>query len=235
MTPVLWEVGGSIRDSFMGIDSKDKDFAVEAESFDAMREFLVSEGYTIFVETPHFLTIRAHFPKGHEQFGKTTADFVLCRKDGAYSDGRRPDEVTPGTILDDLARRDFTINAMARKVGDDQILDPHDGYTDLHNGTLRCVGSAAARITEDPLRVMRALRFVICKGLTPDAELHQEMTNRLIGISLESVSIERIRDELFRCFRFDTLRTMRLLSTEFEDIGKAVLEGPLWLKPTLEE
>ena len=109
----IYQVGGSLRDECLGRPCKDFDFSVEAPSYEAMREHLVQDGYTIFLEKPEYLTIRARFPKGHPQ-ERVCADFVLCRKDGFYSDGRRPDTVEPGTIYDDLARRDFTMNAMAR-------------------------------------------------------------------------------------------------------------------------
>jgi len=106
----LFEVGGHVRDGLLGIKSKDIDMAVEAPSWEAMREFVKHNTKKIFLEKEEFLTIRA---MGHDGLPK---DFVLCRKDGAYSDGRRPDTVEAGTIFDDLARRDFTVNAIAKEV-----------------------------------------------------------------------------------------------------------------------
>ncbi len=100
----IYLVGGSIRDQLLGLKSKDLDYAVEAGSYEEMRDYIKENG-KIFLETPEYLTIRAHLKNGEP------ADFVLCRKDGEYSDGRRPDKVTPGTLYDDLARRDFTVNA----------------------------------------------------------------------------------------------------------------------------
>src|SRR5688572_2507881 len=118
MTVKVFEVGGAVRDKLLGLRPKDIDFAVEAPSFKAMHEFVSSTCSTIFLIKPEFLTIRAH----HATMG--AVDFVLCRKDGAYSDGRRPDTVEPGTIFDDLARRDFTINAMAFDE-EGNLIDPH--------------------------------------------------------------------------------------------------------------
>lgn len=120
----FYQVGGSVRDSFIGLKSKDIDYAVEAPSFDAMREAIKERGGEIFLETPQFLTIRANVP------GMGACDYVLCRKDGEYVDGRRPETVTAGTILDDLARRDFTMNAIAI-AEDGTILDPFDGRKDI--------------------------------------------------------------------------------------------------------
>jgi len=121
-----FEVGGCLRDEFKGIPSKDVDFAVEAPSFEAMRDELIEDGFEIFEERPEFFTIRAKVPKGNPLEDRTrVADFVMCRKDGPSSDGRRPDFVEPGTIFDDLARRDFTVNAIARNAITGEIIDPH--------------------------------------------------------------------------------------------------------------
>src|SRR6187431_1537064 len=104
-------VGGYVRDEILGVQSKDIDFAVEAKSYDAMKEDILRRGMTIFQERPQFFAIRAR----HPQMGGV--DFTLCRKDGFYSDYRHPDDVRIGDIYDDLARRDFTVNAIARKEG----------------------------------------------------------------------------------------------------------------------
>lgn len=126
MNVKFYQVGGSVRDKIMGIKPHDIDFAIGAESFGAMREAILARGGKIFLEMEKFFTIRANLP----ELG--SADFVLTRKDGSYSDGRRPDGVTVGTILDDLARRDFTMNAIAINVETGDILDPFDGTGDIH-------------------------------------------------------------------------------------------------------
>lgn len=218
MTITMFEVGGCVRDSLLGIPSKDIDFSVEAPSFDAMREFLVNEGFTIFTEAGEFLTIRAHFPRSHPEHGKTTADFVLCRKERGSLDGRHPESVEPGTIFDDLARRDFTVNAMARRLRADgttgPLLDPHNGHADLAAMTLRFVGNPQERIKEDALRVLRAVRFVVTKGfsLAPQTQLALSLFDLDL---LAAISTERIKDEMEKCFRFSTITTMRLL----DDLG----------------
>lgn len=210
----FFEVGGCVRDEIMGIRSKDIDFAVEADSFDAMRAHLESEGFTIFVETPEFLTIRAHFPSGHLEHGRTTADFVLCRKERGSLNGRHPEHVEHGTILDDLARRDFTVNAIARRLSDEvdngEILDPHNGRADIATRTLRFVGDPFERIDEDALRVLRAVRFHVTKGFEFAAETAAALT-AFEHAKLAAVSTERVKDELEKCFRTDTILTMRTL------------------------
>ena len=109
----IYQVGGSVRDEFLNIKSKDIDYAVEADSFGDMRKYMIDNGYNIFLETPQYFTIRAKFPDSHE-CNHLVADFALCRIDGQYSDGRRPDKVHRATIHEDLSRRDFTINAIAK-------------------------------------------------------------------------------------------------------------------------
>ena len=206
----LFEVGGCVRDSIMGIPTKDIDFAVEASSFDAMREFLVNDGFKIFVETPHFLTIRAHFPKHHPLHGHTTADFVLCRKERGSLDGRHPEHVEPGNIFDDLARRDFTVNAIARDLGTRELIDPHSGVTDIRERALRFVGDPQERIQEDALRVLRAIRFAVTKGFRITKETAYALCTFDLDL-LAAISTERIKDELEKCFRHNTIRTMGFL------------------------
>lgn len=231
MTIRLFEVGGCVRDDMLGVTSKDIDFAVEAPSFDAMRASLTGDGFTIFLETPEFFTIRARFPRGSERNG-LTADFVLCRKDGPMTDGRRPDFVEAGTLADDLRRRDFTVNAMAR-AEDGTLIDPHGGAEDLRTRTLRCVGAPADRLGEDALRALRAIRFCVTKGFTMEPWLRSTMASPALAEQLRSVSKERQREEMLKAMRHDTLATLDALAT-FPLIRDAVFSDGLWLKPTLE-
>lgn len=122
----IFEVGGCVRDEILGVPSKDIDFAMEAPSFQAMKEYMEAENFKIFLETPEYFTIRAKFPNS-----SLVADFVLCRKEFGYSNNRHPDLVEVGTIYDDLSRRDFTINAIAKSLDSGEFLDPHNGIDDL--------------------------------------------------------------------------------------------------------
>lgn len=221
MNVCMYLVGGCVRDELLGLKTKDIDFSVEIADlegapidvgFAAMREHLEREGFHIFVETPEFLTIRAHFPKDHPEHGRTTADFVLCRQEGPYSDGRRPDWVKVGRLTHDLARRDFTVNAMARTEKSHILIDLHDGQRDLETMTLRCVGDPMERFREDALRVMRAMRFMVCKGFHFDGDLLYAMNTDEVIDALAEISVERREHELRLMFQHDTLRTMELLT-----------------------
>ena len=106
-----YEVGGAVRDRIRGARSKDVDFAVEADSYQAMVDDIKNRGGFIFLESPQHLTVRARMPL----IGP--ADFVLCRSDGRYIDGRHPETVTPGDIYDDLARRGRLVNGEPQATG----------------------------------------------------------------------------------------------------------------------
>jgi len=234
----FFEVGGAIRDSFLGVQNKDRDFSVEAESWEAMREHIHSIASKVFLESPEHLTIRALVPTGEIVRGKPVQearDFVLCRKDGPSSDGRHPDFVEAGTIWDDLARRDFTVNAMAVDLQTGELLDPHGGRADLEARILRCVGGAEARFLEDALRILRAIRFSITKDLQMDEEilsvLHED--GERWAEHLMAVSVERIREEMLKCFKHDTLATLTLLASINPALSRAIFSRGLRLEPTL--
>ena len=222
MSVKLFEVGGCVRDGLLGLKSKDVDFAVEAPSFEVMEEHIAGMGLKIFLSKPEFLTIRAGVPKGHWLRERCSdADFVLCRKDGPSTDGRRPDFVEPGTIFDDLARRDFTVNAIARDPVTGELIDPHDGADDLRMRLLRFVGDGEQRIKEDGLRILRGVRFSLTKGLAIDEPWL--FNSELTGQQLLGVATERIRDELNKMLAFDTRRTLVILE-QFPHLRDAIFD-----------
>jgi tRNA nucleotidyltransferase (CCA-adding enzyme) len=219
----LYKVGGAVRDRFMGVKSKDIDYAVEAPSYQAMQDYISLKG-RIFVETPEYFTIRA-------KVNGEDADFVLCRKDGAYSDGRRPDSVAMGDIYDDLARRDFTMNAIAI-AEDGKVIDPYDGISDIVREQIKCVGNPVDRFTEDSLRILRAIRFAITKKFHLHSDIIYALRNVSIVDGLENVSQDRIREELNKCFKCDTLETLRYME-EFHLVREVVFSNKdMWLEAT---
>ncbi|UDL16479.1 tRNA nucleotidyltransferase [Microbacterium phage Zooman] len=241
----LYLVGGAVRDRLLGLPVKDFDYTVvtrshpygphqlASDAFADMREYLLEKGFNIFLETPEYFTIRARFPKGHVN-EKQTADFVLARFDGPYSDGRRPDYVGAGTLQDDLLRRDFTVNAMAEDE-DGNIIDLFDGQFHLGKRLLVAVGDPRDRFLEDALRVFRALRFSITKDFKISSDTRQAMHNVGVLDKVEEVSVERIREEMHRCFAHDTVRTVSVLAHEFPELLGVLDRKGIWLKPTLEK
>jgi tRNA nucleotidyltransferase (CCA-adding enzyme) len=240
----FFEVGGCVRDSLLGIASKDIDFSVVApvgvfatadSAFLAMEAQLAEQGFQIFESRREFLTIRARVPKGHALEARTTvADFVLARKDGPYTDGRRPDWVVPGTLLDDLARRDFTVNAIARAI-DGTLIDPFDGQLDIKDRVISFVGNAETRIREDGLRILRAFRFEITKGFMMDSEAWDAVRSEFGAEMLGKQKVERVREELVKMFKADTLKSLSLLCDLPGHTRAAIFRDGLRLDATMKD
>ncbi|MCC6899402.1 MAG: HD domain-containing protein [Polyangiaceae bacterium] len=155
-------------------------------------------------------------------------EVTTLRGETTYSDGRRPDSVYfVDDIVADLARRDFTINAMAFDPLESSLIDPFDGMDDLRAGVLRAVGNPAERFAEDGLRVLRAARF----AATLEVEIEAE-TARAIEPSLASyakVSTERIRDEWMKTMKaqrpsraFEVMRAHGLLAISAPELLESV-------------
>lgn len=223
----VYQVGGSVRDHLLGVKSKDIDYAVEAPSFEAMVQWIAQQNARLFQVKSEFGTVRAQFP------GDVASDFVLCRKDGFYSDGRRPDKVESGTLLDDLARRDFTVNAIAYDAVTQSYIDPHGGIDDLQQRLLRCVGKAYDRFAEDSLRLLRAMRFSICKKFTLHSSIMDCLRSDALLQLLNNVSNERKRDELLLCFSHSTQQTLKFLSL-YPGLADCIFASEaIWLLPTM--
>lgn len=248
----MFKIGGCVRDEILGVPSKDIDFSVVLDSSDAhfidkalvvkpdpftyMRDELTRRGFKIFLESPEFLTIRAQFPRGQwtgsDKAPVLTADFVLARKESDYTDGRRPDVVEIGTLEDDIMRRDFTMNALA-KDSEGNIIDMVGGVQDINDRVIRAVGSAFERLTEDALRAVRALRFSVTKGFRIDHELRFAMQSLAVLDAVENkIADERISDELSKMFRFDTVASIAALN-EFGFLTRAMFSGSVSLDATM--
>jgi tRNA nucleotidyltransferase (CCA-adding enzyme) len=222
-------VGGAVRDEVLGIPCKDLDYVILAPSFEAMKQELLAQGCKIFVEKPEFLTIRAK----HPTLG--CVDFACARKDGNYTDGRRPDTTAIAETLEqDLARRDFTCNAMAKSIEHGRILDPFHGLVDIEENILRTVGDPIARLNEDRLRAFRALRFCVTKGFVMDDALKSAIERLDSTVNFNSVSTERIREELFKMFKHNSQDAFHLLDM-FGVLWQVVVNRGIWFRPTTEQ
>lgn len=248
--PKLFVVGGAVRDSILGIISKDIDYTfvlddleqTVEQGFDAMTKYMQDNKFEIFLSTPDCFTIRAKFPKGskHE---KLVADFVMARKETGYIEGTRRPILVLGTLEDDLLRRDFTVNAMAEDENG-KLIDLFGGKIDLFNRILKTPQDPNLTMMDDPLRFLRCLRFSITKGFEIDRGIWLAMiSNTEILEKLEKVvSPERIRDELFKMFKSDTIAAMKLLMEADRRISpdtgrfmKICFGKTMWLKPTFEQ
>ncbi len=247
----MYLVGGAVRDKLMGKAPKDFDFSVVLDEktdlfvgrndgtfdyFASMQANLIRKhGVTFFpgnAQKPEFFTAKGKFPKGH-QYSNLVAEFVLARKEGDYRDGRRPDTVQMGTLHDDLARRDFTMNAIAQaKLG--TFIDPFGGQDDIRNGLIRTVGDPVTRMMEDSLRALRALRFHVTLGFNIHVDLHWVLENRALANALAAVSNERKMDELNKMFRHNTLESLKVLN-RFPALRDAIFTDGLHLEATLKQ
>ena len=217
----IYQVGGSVRDELLGIKSKDIDYTVVPnedmitkyenveEMFQVLVKYLTDNGYKIFLETPGCFTIRAKFPDNNPNKG-LVADFVLSRKEIGYIPNTRTPIVKPGTLYDDLERRDFTLNALA-KGEDGKIIDFFDGVWALENGLLITPLDPMTTMLDDPLRLLRAFRFYITKKFTITPRIWETCLSDKVIDKLEMVvSQERIREEVHKMMSFDTIGTLVL-------------------------
>ncbi len=187
----VWLVGGAVRDLCRGRPAKDFDLATSARPEEVRRVF--GPKRTIPTGEKHgTMTVLADTPDGREPVEVTT-----FRGEGMYSDGRRPDQISfVRNIEEDLARRDFTMNALAYDPERDELRDPFGGRADLERGLIRAVGDPVERFSEDGLRAMRAVRFAAQLEVALDPA-----TEGAISVTLQvfrKVSAERIRDELLK-------------------------------------
>lgn len=177
-----YAVGGCVRDSVMGVEPEDWDVTTSATPGEvkACFERVVETGAAHGTVTVNY--------------GGMPVEVTTFRVDGAYSDSRHPDSVTFTRCLeDDLARRDFTINAMAFHPRSG-IVDPFGGQGDIRRKCVRCVGDAHMRFEEDALRILRALRFASALGFTLDAGTAEALCLR--RGSLTRIAAERVQSEL---------------------------------------
>ena len=177
-------VGGCVRDSLLGLTPHDWDLCTSA---------LPQQGMELFGAEKCIPTGLQHGTVTVKQ-GGGLYEITTFRTEGTYTDGRHPDEVhfVPD-VREDLARRDFTINAMAYNAKEG-LVDPFGGQADLQSGILRAVGVPHQRFTEDALRILRLYRFAARFGFSidpPTAQAAQELCAHL-----DCVSVERIEEEL---------------------------------------
>ncbi|HJQ49992.1 MAG TPA: hypothetical protein VJ838_05720, partial [Gaiellaceae bacterium] len=186
-------VGGAVRDELLGLDSKDADFLVPGVNTERLRTALAPHGRVEdLVVADRLVGIRLH-PNDDRIRRLTRAgiEFAPPRKEVSTGPGRHDFEIVADPSLsveDDMRRRDFTVNAIARRLETGELVDPLGGQRDLGAQRLRTVSPQSFR--EDPLRLVRALRFVAQLGFDPDEELLAQMREEAPAVRL--VSGERI-------------------------------------------
>jgi tRNA nucleotidyltransferase/poly(A) polymerase len=186
-------VGGVVRDELLDRESKDADFLVPGVDTEGLSRLLAREGRVEeLVVAGRPVGVRL-YPRAADarMLAPAGIEFAPVRRERSTGPGRHDFEIvvdpTAG-VEADLARRDFTVNAMARRLGDGTLVDPFGGRRDLERGVLRTVGPRS--LSEDPLRIVRGLRFVSTLGLEPDRPTLAQMREHAASVSL--VSGERI-------------------------------------------
>ena len=179
-----YAVGGCVRDSLLGRTAHDWDLCTSALPQQVMELFGTEQCIPTGLQHGT-VTIK---------YGGQLYETTTFRTEGSYTDGRHPDEVQfVPDVREDLARRDFTINAMAYNVAEG-LVDPFGGQKDLQNGLLRAVGEPQQRFTEDALRILRLYRFAARFGFALDAATARAA--RQLAPHLDCISAERIQEEL---------------------------------------
>jgi tRNA nucleotidyltransferase/poly(A) polymerase len=182
-------VGGSIRDVFLNLEPKDWDITTNATPEQILNLFPDS-----FYEN-NFGTVAVKIRKS--EIETELVEITPYRSEGKYTDGRRPDEISFVTnINEDLKRRDFTINAIAYNPIKDIMIDNYNGIKDIENKVLRTVGNANERFSEDYLRMLRAIR--ISTQLNFNIEKDTLESIKLNSEKIKDISWERIRDEFLK-------------------------------------
>ncbi len=183
-----WIVGGCVRDLFRGSQANDWDIATDARPDELVRIFprAIPTGIEHGTVTVHA--------------GGRLYEVTTLRGEGTYTDGRRPDWVEfVDDIVADLARRDFTVNAIAIDPVTGEVIDPFGGQDDLARGVLRAVGDPVERFSEDGLRVLRAARFVASLEVALDPATEAAIPQTLD--TFRKVAKERVRDEWLKAMK----------------------------------
>lgn len=211
-------VGGCVRDIIIGREPKDWDLNTNATP-----EQIISLFSKTFYEN-EFGTVGV-VNEEEENEALKIVEITPYRIESGYSDFRRPDKVEWGkTLGQDLARRDFTINALAYDVQNERLIDPFDGKKDIEKKIIRTVGKPEERFHEDALRMLRALRFASTLDFVIEHETQEAIEKN--AYLLEHISKERIRDEFIKIIMSDSpaialdlcarLKLLKFISPEFE-------------------
>jgi len=184
----LYLVGGTVRDALLERPSPDADFTTDATPDEILAIVRAGNWHDgVWLQGVRFGTVGVR--KGDHRLEITT-----FRSDVYREDSRKPEVTFGKTIEEDLARRDFTVNAMAMRLPEGQFADPFGGLADLAAKCLRTPGDPISSFEDDPLRMLRAARFVAQLELQPTRETVAAITERVERLDI--VSRERVRDEL---------------------------------------
>ena len=218
----LYLVGGLLRDRFMNLPApNDLDLVLEGDAV-ALALFLYNSGYSAHypVLYPRFGTAMVHFRSGSNDETGFPVELVSARAESYLPDSRKPD-VRQGTLRDDVFRRDFTINSLLENLHTGEIQDiTGRAYDDLRNGLIRTPLEPRLTFYDDPLRMLRALRFAAKLGFQIEPDTWDAILTEAERLHPPAIANERIRDEFVKIIKLpgeqirlgmELLRTSRLL------------------------
>lgn len=182
-------VGGCVRDMLLGKEPKDFDIVTDAPA-ETFAQDLTDSGWEVKGVGEHFLVYVAS--KNGVQF-----EIANFRKESGFSDGRRPDKVEVGTLEEDAARRDFTVNSIYYDPLSDRFIDPNNGIKDVKAKILRFIGRPHDRIAEDYLRVFRFFRFLAKLQFEADKR-SLKACREMFNEAYRQTNPERVRAEIER-------------------------------------
>lgn len=212
----VWLVGGAVRDEILGVETKDYDLVTELNALD-LCQFLLERG------------VAEKEPQIYPRFGTAMilvegydVELITARKESYRSDSRKPIKVEPGTLLEDAKRRDLTMNSLLKNLHTGEIYDPTGfGLGDLKNGILRTPDEPERMIDEDPLRMLRIVRFHARFGFRYAEGLRELIRER--AWRLEIISAERIQEEFSRML---LLRDPACAVRELRELGLLKVFAP---------
>jgi len=196
----LYLVGGSVRDALLGRLGHDLDFTTSARP-DAIEALLRKFSRAVWTIGKEYGTVGC---KVTDAGGAWVIEVTTFRSDAYVNQSRKPEVVFGDTVEGDLARRDFTVNAMAVSLPDKQFVDPYGGLADLASAVLRTPSGPEVSFSDDPLRMMRAARFAAQLRFRPAPDVVAAMSAMADRLSI--ISSERVRDELTRLLCSDDPR-----------------------------
>ena len=189
-------VGGPVRDMFLGSSVTDLDFTTDAVP-ETIQQVLTGWAHAQWDIGAAFGTIGA-------RYGDWIVEITTYRDEQYDPDSRKPEVVFGTELVEDLRRRDFTVNAMALRLPDFELVDPFGGIKALVAGVLETPGTPQSSFSDDPLRMMRAARFAAQLGVTVSDDVAAAMTD--MAGRIEIISAERVREELVKLMIADTPR-----------------------------
>lgn len=182
-------VGGCVRDMLLGRTPKDFDIVTDVQ-ISIVREDFENNGWEVKGVGDHFLVYI--IAKDGQMF-----EIANFRKESGFSDGRRPDHVEIGSLQEDSARRDFSVNSIYYEPFSGQYIDPNNGMKDIKSKTLRFIGKPHDRIREDYLRVFRFYRFLAKLGFEGHPK-SLKACREMFNIAYANTTPERVRMEIER-------------------------------------